>query len=189
MARQVPRWASAAALVVGLAACTASHPVAPAAGQRWVGGQQPGSAALSVAGRTVELAIQRCVRSGSGGVNVTAADAKAHATLVANLADPMSASTLVYSTRRLDNSFTDYALAETVLPSPITGSVHGGRLSISGRAAEQSYHADGKPAGPAAAQAVTLDATCQSVQAPQAYSPRPAHRKEGRPQPHGSAHR
>jgi hypothetical protein len=168
-------------LVLGLAACTPSHTGSPAGHHQpgaTGGGAPTGAALLNVAGKTVQLAIQRCVHSGPDGVNVTAADARTKASLVVNLMRPVGASTLVYTTRAKDNSFTNYAVAATQVHAAITGSVTGSRVSLSGTAARQSYRADGKQDGHVIAEAVRLDATCPTIQAPQAaptYARRPAH--------------
>jgi hypothetical protein len=172
--------AAAALLGTGLAGCTGSHAGSPGARQPGgSSGPRAGSVVLTVAGKTVRLAIQRCVRSSPDSVNVTAGDARTKATLVANLVQPVKASTLVYTTRKPDNSFTNYALAASVVPGTITGRLDAGRanvrVSLSGKAAEQSYRPNGKLAGKATPEELSVEATCPTVQPPRpAPTPRRA---------------
>jgi hypothetical protein len=190
--RRVIAAATAAATAAVLTACTSGRRTSPAGSTAAAAGGRAGAAVLTLAGRTLELSIRRCVHSGATSVNLTAVDPRTEATLVVNLAQPVNASTLVYTTRRTDNSFTNYALASTVVHGQITGALSGTQLLLSGRAAKQAYRPDGKPAGTATDEDVALHATCQVIQpaqAPPSYARRPAHGKEGHHKPHGSPNR
>jgi hypothetical protein len=128
------------------------------------GSPASGTVVLSLGSATSTLAVQLCVQTPAGGMNLTAIGADTPApTLVVNLAGEMSGSTLVYTTTNTDNSFTTHSMA----PSDSTeGSLDGLRVRIAGTAVEQAYTPQGEAAGDARSEPVTVDAVCQAIQQP-----------------------
>ena len=69
----------------------------------------------------------------------------------------------MFTTKKADNSFTNYSLASTVTKKPIVGGQTGDRVTLSG-AVEQAYTPSGKTDGAATKQAVVVDASCRVVE-------------------------
>ena len=123
-----------------------------------------GSATLEVAGHPIHLTVQRCIDSGGSAVNITAVAPNTHNTLTVNVTNPIGASTLVYTTVRPDNSFTNYSLASTVTKTKIAGGIRGTSVKLSGGGLAQAYDAHGKVTGGASSQQLSLDAACSTIQ-------------------------
>jgi hypothetical protein len=179
--------AVATVVAIGLVGCTSGHPGGNAGVPRRA--VPAGAAVLTLAGHAYRLPIQRCIGSDEHHLNLTAYDVKTKATLVVNVAEPLGASTLVYTTRDADNAFTNYALAATVGHSPITGRVAGRQISLTGNASRQSFRPDGTASGTASSEPVSLDASCQKINPPHpapSYHVQTSTAKEAGPRPHGS---
>ena len=141
------------------AATTASDPTASE-------GAVPasGTVVLALGSTTEELDVQLCVQTPAGALNITAVGPGDLApTLTMNVADPMSASTLVYTTRSDDNSFTTHSMAAS---ESTEGSVEESRVRVSGTAVEQAYTSEGEADGDTKSETVTVDAVCQVIQPP-----------------------
>jgi hypothetical protein len=140
---------------VGSAAATASTPdVAPASG----------TVVLSLGSTVTTLDIQLCIATPGDGVNLTAVGSGSPApTLVVNLTKPAGGSTLVYTTRGSDNSFTTHSMA----PSTSTqASVDQLRVRVSGTAVEQGYSPNGTEQGSPKSEMVTVDGLCLEIRPP-----------------------
>jgi hypothetical protein len=137
------------------AAATAStSDVAPASG----------TVVLSLGSTVATLEVQLCIETPGGGVNLTAAGSGSPApTLVVNLTKPAGGSTLVYTTRTSDNSFTTHSMA----PSTSTeASVDQLRVRVSGTAVEQGYSPNGTEQGSPKSEMVTVDGLCPEIRPP-----------------------
>ena len=123
-----------------------------------------GTLVLSLGSATEMLDVQLCVQMPAGGLNVTAVGRGDPApTLTVNVAEPMSASTLVYTTRREDNSFTTHSMAAS---ESTEGSVDELRVRVNGTAVEQAYTPEGEADGDTKSETVTVDAVCPVIQPP-----------------------
>ena len=123
-----------------------------------------GTVVLGLGSTTATLQVQLCIQTPAGGLNLTAVgDGNPAPTLTVNVAKPMSASTLVYTTRNTDNSFTTHSMAAS---ESTQGSVDGLRVRVDGSAVEQAYTAAGEANGEAKSETVTVDALCQVIRPP-----------------------
>jgi hypothetical protein len=108
--------------------------------------------------------VQLCIRTPQGNLNLTAIGQGTPApTLTVNLARPVSGSTLVYTTRSTDNSFTTHSMASS---NSTHGSLDGLRVRITGSAVEQAYTPGGAAQGKTKSETVTVDGECQVIRAP-----------------------
>ncbi len=123
-----------------------------------------GTANVSVGPTVTTLAVQLCIQTPGNGLNVTAqGPSTPPETLTLNVTAPITGSTLVYTTRKDDDSFVTHSMAPS---SSTQGSVDGLRVRVAGNAVQQAYTRTGKPQGKATSEAVTVDATCQRIQPP-----------------------
>jgi hypothetical protein len=122
-----------------------------------------GTVVLSTGSTLETLDIQLCVQT-PGGVNLTAAGAgNAGPTLVVNVTSPANGTTLVYTTRSNDNSFTTHSMSA----SPSTqASVDQSRVRVSGTAVEQDHSPDGAERGQPTSESVTVDGQCTEIRPP-----------------------
>jgi hypothetical protein len=123
-----------------------------------------GTVVLSVGSEVETLDIQQCVQTAAGGVNLTAAGAgDTGPTLVVNVANPASATTLVYTTRSNDNSFTTHSMSS----SPSTrASVDQLRVRVSGTAVKQDYSPNGTAQGQSTSENLTVEGQCTEIRPP-----------------------
>jgi hypothetical protein len=127
-------------------------------------GPARGTVVLSLGPSSSTLDVQLCIRTPQGNLNLTAIGAGSPApTLTVNLAKPVSGSTLVYTTRRADNSFTTHSMATS---NSTRGSVDGLRVRVTGSAVEQAYTPTGAARGRTKSETVAVDGECQVIRAP-----------------------
>ncbi|MDQ2797342.1 MAG: DUF11 domain-containing protein, partial [Actinomycetota bacterium] len=144
---------------------SASAPVAPSGAESPAAQSAPKGAALLRLGSSSQmLALQLCQKTATGGLSVTAAGSgKPPSTLVLDLLEPVSASTMVFTTRKADNSFTTHSMGSA---ASTTGAVQGTRVLVDGTAKVQAYSASGKMRGSAKSESIGLTATCRAVVKP-----------------------
>jgi hypothetical protein len=147
--------------VAGLTGCTSASDAAGSGSA--VAGPKAGIARLTVGGKAQDLSLQLCVKTGVSGVNVTAIGSQKPASqLTVNMVKPVTASTLVFTNMKADNSYTIYSMGSG--GKSTSGVVTGSHVVIQGIAAEQAYDKTGKAVGKPTSGAVSLNATCRVVQ-------------------------